>query len=203
MFEFLADMSQKLNTYCIDKKPCNPDELLVQCPHCLEWLHAGCLKERALQDVEAGQKTTARQPKKQSQPSKTKAASTFSARIKGKGDKTRLTILEKQRERIKRKWNVDILCLVCGKLIDEARANPPKKSVPTTPAAQAGDDILNDEKNNTTPTNMSGVDETLIQDGEADSVIGDLDADEDVEINAAPASDTELEGEIAEPSSSN
>jgi hypothetical protein len=168
----------------------------------LEWLHAGCLKERALQDVEAGQKTTTWQPKKQSRPSKTKAASTFSAHINGKGDKTRLTILENQEGRIEREWNVDILCLVCGKIIEEARDNAPKKSVPTTPATQTSGDTLDDDRDNTTPTMMSGMDKTPTQDGEADSVIGDFDADEDVEINAASASDTESRGETAEPSSS-
>jgi hypothetical protein len=205
-------MSQKLNTYCIDRQPSNPDELLVQCPHCSEWLHAGCLKERAIQDVSAGREAIPPQPKKRGRPSKGKTthsksegACTFDAKIKGGADKTRLTIIEKHEGKTKRTWDVDILCLVCGKIIEEARDNALEEPMPTTPAAQVVDDALKveeEDQDNTTLTKVSGVGKTPIQDGEADSVIGDADDDQDVDIKAASTSDTESKGETAEPSSS-
>jgi hypothetical protein len=205
-------MSQKLNTYCIDRQPSNPDELLVQCPHCSEWLHAGCLKERAVQDVSTGQEAIPPQPKKRGRPSKGKTthsksegACTFDAKIKGGADKTRLTIIEKQEGKTTRTWDVDILCLVCGKIIEEARDNALEEPMPTTSATQVVEDALKveeEDQDNTTPTKASGVSKTPIQDGEADSVIGDADDDQDVEIKAASTSDTESKGETAEPSSS-
>ena len=77
--------------------------------------------------------------------------------------------------------------------------------MPTTPAAQVVDDALKveeEDQDNTTLTKVSGVGKTPIQDGEADSVIGDADDDQDVDIKAASTSDTESKGETAEPSSS-
>ncbi|KAG9188755.1 hypothetical protein G6011_07460 [Alternaria panax] len=188
----------KLNTYCIDKQPSNPDELLVQCPHCSEWLHANCLKERALQEIRAKEETTPPKQKKRGRPSKGEAASrqsksarTFDAQIKG-GSKTRLTIMEKHEGKTKRKWNVDIPCLVCGDMIEKAGDAASEKPVsekpaPLTPAAQVGDDALEDDKeeqDNTTPTKTSSVNKTPTKDGDADSVIGDAEDDQDAEIKA-------------------
>lgn len=223
-------MSQKLNTYCIDKQPSNPDELLVQCPHCSEWLHAGCLKERALQDLSAKQVASPPKPKKRGRPSKGELASsqseathTFEAKIKG-GSKTRLTIMEKHEGKTKRKWDVDISCLMCGEIIEKAgedtsekagedasenagEESPEKagedtseKPVTSTPVAQASDDA--DVKDMTTPTKASGVGKTPTRDGDADSVISDADDDQEVEVKDAPTADTESKGETAEPSSS-
>ncbi|KAF7674910.1 hypothetical protein GT037_006673 [Alternaria burnsii] len=196
----------KLNTYCIDKQPSNPDELLVQCPHCSEWLHAGCLKERALQDLSAKQVASPPKPKKRGRPSKGELASsqseathTFEAKIKG-GSKTRLTIMEKHEGKTKRKWNVDISCLMCGEMIEKAEEDVSEKAeedasekpVTSTPAAQASDDA--DVQDITTPTKASGVGKTPTRDGDSDSVIGDADDDQEVEVRDAPTADTESKG---------
>ncbi|KAL1794703.1 hypothetical protein ACET3X_006519 [Alternaria dauci] len=188
----------KLNTYCIDKQPSNPDELLVQCPHCREWLHAGCLKQRALQDLSAKQAATPSKSKKQSRLSKSEIASsqseaarTFEAKMKG-GSKTRLTIIEKHEGKIKRKWNVDISCLMCSKIIEKAGDVASEKPAPSTAAPQIGDDA--DDKDNVTFTKTSGVGDTPIRDGDADSVIGDADDYRQVEIKDAPTTDTESKG---------
>ncbi|CAN9306445.1 unnamed protein product [Alternaria alternata] len=212
----------KLNTYCIDKQPSNPDELLVQCPHCSEWLHAGCLKERALQDLSAKQVASPPKPKKRGRPSKGELASsqseaihTFEAKIKG-GSKTRLTIMEKHEGKTKQKWDVDISCLMCGEIIEKAGEDTSEnagedtsesagedtsekagedtseKPVTSTPVAQASDDA--DVKDITTPTKASGVGKTSTRDGDADSVISDADDDQEVEVKDAPTADTESKG---------
>jgi hypothetical protein len=231
-------MSQKLNTYCIDKQPSNPDELLVQCPHCSEWLHAGCLKERALQDLSAKQVASPPKPKKRGRPSKGELASsqseathTFEAKIKG-GSKTRLTIMEKHEGKTKRKWDVDISCLMCGEIVEKAGEDISEKagedilenageespeSAGEESPEKAGEDTSEkpvtstpvaqasddaDVKDITTPTKASGVGKTLTRDGDADSVISDADGDQEVEVKDAPTADTESKGETAEPSSS-
>ncbi|KAF2464092.1 uncharacterized protein BDR25DRAFT_297165 [Lindgomyces ingoldianus] len=38
----------ELPTHCIDNTPCNPDKLLIQCPHCNTWLHGPCLENDAI-----------------------------------------------------------------------------------------------------------------------------------------------------------
>jgi hypothetical protein len=158
------------------------------------------LEKRALQDVSAKQLATPPKPKKRGRPSKGEAAPTFEAKIKGGASKTRLTVMEKQDGKIKRKWDVDIPCLMCGEIIEKAGDIASEKPTTSTPASRIGDDAL--VVDTITPTKASGVSRTPIQDGEEDSVIGDADDDEDVEIKPAPTSDTESKGETAEPSSS-
>lgn len=38
----------ELPKHCIDQKPCNPDELLIQCDSCEKWLHGPCLEQEAV-----------------------------------------------------------------------------------------------------------------------------------------------------------
>ncbi|KAI4921552.1 hypothetical protein J4E85_008897 [Alternaria conjuncta] len=183
----------KMKTYCIDKKPCNPDELLLQCPQCSEWLHADCLKKRALQDA-------APQLKKRGRPSQVQASTTLDARIKAQDNKARLTILERRGGKPKRKWDVDILCLVCGGMVEEA-SDKAYKEVPETAGSQFGSDISEDDKHDIIPT-ASMVAKPPVQDDDADSVMGDAESDQDVEAKDPPGSDAEIKGETVETPSS-
>ncbi|KAI4648722.1 uncharacterized protein J4E79_009793 [Alternaria viburni] len=183
----------KMKTYCIDKKPCNPDELLLQCPQCSEWLHADCLKKRALQDA-------APQLKKRGRPSQVQASTTLDARIKAQDNKARLTILERRGGKPKRKWDVDILCLVCGGMVEEA-SEKAYKEVPETAGSQFGSDISEDDKHDIIPT-ASMVAKPPVQDDDADSVMGDAESDQDVEAKDPPGSDAEIKGETVETPSS-
>ena len=124
--------------------------------------------------------------------------------------------MEKHEGKTKRKWDVDISCLMCGEIIEKAGEDisenagedtsekagedTSEKPVTSTPVAQASDDV--DVRDITTPTKASGVGQTSTRDGDADSVISDADDDQEVEVKDAPTADTESKGETAEPSSS-
>lgn len=114
---------QALNKYCIDKQPINPDELLVQCPHCSDWLHARCLEQQAIRDIREKHKKRGRPNKRAKANSDDLAAKpSLDAKLSAfDTGKTRLTITENfTSEDNTRQWNVDILCLVCGKVIETA-----------------------------------------------------------------------------------
>ncbi|KAF1833305.1 hypothetical protein BDW02DRAFT_599192 [Decorospora gaudefroyi] len=158
----------KLNTYCVDKQPCNPDEPLVQCPHCSEWLHAHCLEERAALDAyEQDRATPSQAPKKRGRPSKAHAEADISSAFEAKlvpsdTSKTRITITDKRKGQKRRQWDVDIPCLMCGKTIESAGDDAPGDDPsPSTPIAQTGDDALEDQDededaNSPTPDSVFG-----------------------------------------------
>jgi hypothetical protein len=164
-------MSQKLNTYCIDKQPSNPDDILVQCPHCSEWLHAGCLEQRALQDS-ANRMAAPPESKTLSSLRKGEVVHAFSAKITADGSKTRLRIMEKHNGDVEY-WDVDISCLMCGKMIEKAGDVAPEQLVASTPATKVDEDAPT-TKYSAPPPQASGVSDTPIQAGEEeDSVFGD------------------------------
>ncbi|RYN85696.1 hypothetical protein AA0119_g13211 [Alternaria tenuissima] len=164
-------MSQKLNTYCIDKQPSNPDDILVQCPHCSEWLHAGCLEQRALQDsvFDSGGAAICFAL---SSPRKGEVVHASSAKITADGSKTRLTIMGKHNGDVEY-WDVDISCLMCGKMIEKAGDVAPEQLAASTPATKVDKDAPTN-KYSASPPQSSGVSDTPIQAGEEkDSVFGD------------------------------
>ena len=167
-------VSQELNTYCIDKKPSNPDEPLIQCPHCLKWLHAGCLKERALQDS-AKQMATPPGSKTPSRPSKSQAVHSSNAKIKGGASETCLTIMEERNGNTKHSWDVDISCLMCGKMIENAGDVASEQLAASTEV----DENALENKYSASPHQASCVSITPIQDDENDSVMGNEKEEED------------------------
>ncbi|KAL1603978.1 hypothetical protein SLS60_005570 [Paraconiothyrium brasiliense] len=40
-----------LRKYCVDDKPCNPDDDLIQCPSCKIWLHERCIEAAAEKEL--------------------------------------------------------------------------------------------------------------------------------------------------------
>ncbi|RAR15525.1 ebs-bah-phd-like protein [Stemphylium lycopersici] len=208
----------KLNTYCIDKQPSNPDDILVQCPHCSEWLHAGCLEQRALQDS-AKQMAAPPESKTLSSPRKGEVVHAFSAKITADGSKTRLRIMEKHNGDVEY-WDVDISCLMCGKMIEKAGDVAPEQLVASTPATKVDEDAPT-TKYSAPPPQASGVSDTPIQAreeedsvigdddpvigdddpviGDDDSVIGDADGDWNFKTKAAPTSDADLEQSKQQP----
>lgn len=53
-FDITTKKFSELRHICIDKKPANPDEMIIQCSNtaCREWLHVKCIAEQALRDHE-------------------------------------------------------------------------------------------------------------------------------------------------------
>ncbi|CBX95236.1 hypothetical protein LEMA_P023880.1 [Plenodomus lingam JN3] len=124
----------KLNTYCVDKKPSNPDESLVQCPSCSIYLHARCLEEHA------GKAAYKQHAPAQSKKSKDKWRDSFEATLSTSDTKEpRLTVTDKRKRKNNTTWHVDIHCLSCSHLIACAPTTVP---TPSTPSAQ----LLNDDE---------------------------------------------------------
>ncbi|RYN85230.1 hypothetical protein AA0119_g13273 [Alternaria tenuissima] len=166
-----TDRLSKLNTYCIDKQPSNPDDILVQCPHCSEWLHAGCLEKRALQGS-AKQMAAPPESKTLSSPRRGEVVHASSAKITADGSKTRLTIMGKHNGDVEY-WDVDISCLMCGKMIEKAGDVAPEQLATSTSATKVDKDAPTN-KYSASPPQSSGVSDTPIQAGEeTDSVFGD------------------------------
>ncbi|KAH7076374.1 hypothetical protein BKA63DRAFT_281377 [Paraphoma chrysanthemicola] len=152
----------KLRTFCNDKAPCNPDEPLIECPSCSGWLHARCLEEQAVVDALEQYKS----PAKPGRPAKTKknmsrkslVEAAFAARLVIPDlNKVVLTVTDKREGQDSRRWNVDINCLLCKKLIEKAADELP----PQQEAAKAG------PADTVTPST---------EDDDLDSVIGKHDA---------------------------
>ncbi|KAA8616886.1 ebs-bah-phd domain-containing protein [Pyrenophora tritici-repentis] len=177
----------KLNTFCIDKKPCNPDKILVQCPHCSNWLHAECLEKEAVQTVPNTQNSTPMPPpKKRGRPSKGTQADVdpLEAELHSSDTgKTRLTITDNREGQNKRQWDVDIPCLMCGKIIEEADPSTGADNavkLEAEPEPQKEEDA--DDANTTPPLAPS----------EADSVLRDSDADATAPTTTKPSTAPDL-----------
>jgi hypothetical protein len=156
----------------------------VQCSHCSQWLHARCLEVRASED--ALKQTQPRALKKKSRPSKRNKANgedapAFEAQLSTSDtSKTRLTVTDKREGQNNRQWDVDIPCLMCGKIIEKAEDDSPEEAVPQTPVAQTGDDALEDEE----VMDATALDTPFVSNPPV------KDVDQDVAIKEAPTSDT-------------
>jgi len=154
----------KLNTYCLDEKPSNPDERLIQCPSCSGYLHAHCLEECAIDDALKEHniaKTKVSGPKIQHQ-----RKAFFEAEI-STTDELRLTVTDKRKGQKDRHWDVDILCLLCNSIVAEAIAHLP---APTIPVGQSADD----ESEEGEEEEKKEEEEEEEEEGEEMSVVGDV-----------------------------
>ncbi|KAL5113694.1 hypothetical protein ACEQ8H_008423 [Pleosporales sp. CAS-2024a] len=157
-----------LRTICLDKAPCNPDQSVVQCPSCSEWLHSRCLENKAVRDAQAAFESNNNRPKS-SRKSMAKN-NLFTARLatEEKSAITYLTVTKHAPGEEDEHHNVDIHCLVCNALIEAAVSGlQTAENVlnATAPSASAANPSKSKEKKNssvkTEPT-------------DADSVIGPL-----------------------------
>jgi hypothetical protein len=116
-----------LRKVCVDQAPCNPDEGLVQCPSCSEWLHAHCLEDRAAKDAQAKNVTST---KKRNGAPESSAGVEFRARFTtlGESGPTYLTIEDMRPDHDHKRWNVDIKCLMCDQLIEQAAGDLPPEA---------------------------------------------------------------------------
>ncbi|CAO2657058.1 Nn.00g058610.m01.CDS01 [Neocucurbitaria sp. VM-36] len=145
----------KLKTYCVDKAPCNPDEPLVNCPSCKEWLHAHCLEEEAVKDAHKKYKIPLpKQPKGKARAKATEtgneAAITplFTAKFSpiDESGKSKLTVTDKREGQDNRQWDVDVNCLICKKTIEKATdtnndaRERPTSTAPSPPKADAAEE---------------------------------------------------------------
>ncbi len=129
---YLLTISQKLATHCIENTPSNPDEPLVCCPSCKKWLHARCLEEQALKEASTQNGTSpsvsskTKTPKKANKPAEESPTLPYiEAKLSTSASgKTSITITDKRKSEKKRKWKVDITCLLCGELIEKAEDVP-------------------------------------------------------------------------------
>ncbi|KAH9879401.1 hypothetical protein J1614_002841 [Plenodomus biglobosus] len=171
----------KLNTYCVDKKPSNPDEPLIQCPSCSCYLHARCIEERAGKAAYDEHKA-----KQRTNSTKDKHAWRNSFKVElsiTDTDEPRLTVVDKRKGKNNIACDVDIHCLSCGALIAKANANPP---IPKTPASQIVDDdeIEEDEKDASIIPDASSPGAPL---DEANLAIGDIPTPATTDPTSAPA----------------
>jgi hypothetical protein len=118
-----------LRKVCVDQAPCNPDEGLVQCPSCSEWLHARCLEDQAVKDTQA---KNAPLTKKKNGASKASNGGRFRAHFTtlGESGPTYLTVTDMRPEHGNKRWNVDIKCLICDQLIEQAAEDLPPEIAP-------------------------------------------------------------------------
>jgi hypothetical protein len=141
-----------MNTYCVDEKPYNPDEGVVQCPKCSLWLHTRCLQEQAVRDVY--KKDEAQTPKNKGRLSKSAktdddsvAQAPFSAQyITSDDGKGRLTMTDNRRGKRKRQWDVNIYCLACKELIEKVHDEEEVKD------EEPGTDNIDSPTNGTAPS---------------------------------------------------
>ncbi|USP77004.1 hypothetical protein yc1106_04278 [Curvularia clavata] len=128
-----------LKKYCVDKQPINPDELLVQCSHCSEWLHARCLEQEAVRNVSEAYQATSPPLKKNNKHAKANGnlgpELRFDAKLSASDTgKVRLTITDNRLSEDKtrqRDMDVDVSCLMCGKVIERADDSLPSTDLKT------------------------------------------------------------------------
>ena len=130
--------------YCIDKAPSQPDEPLIQCDSCLEWLHASCLEDQAVRNATAA-------PKPRGRPKKTSAAKpsiTATCRESEHGI-VRLTVTTQQSDQPLQDTEVDVTCLMCSKpiaserLAEEHSALPAAEPTPLIDDTSETEDVIN------------------------------------------------------------
>ncbi|RAR06797.1 ebs-bah-phd domain-containing protein [Stemphylium lycopersici] len=198
----------KLNMYCVDKQPINPEELLVQCSHCSEWLHAHCLEERAIANAAAEHNIISPPPpKKRGRPSKAAKAngddpaskSGFAAELSTSDTSNlRLTVTDNRTFEKKRQWNVNITCLMCNKVIEKAE-DPSQPSGAKTSTAHTHGGAVSDEADadGTTAISAQENENPASRDSEVDSVIGTQDPEEDAQTTSAQAEDATVSTPLA------
>jgi hypothetical protein len=125
-----TDYPQPLRPICVDKAPCNPDESVVQCPSCSEWLHAHCLEDQAVQDainehMPENKGSAAKGKKKGARKSSPGEAFTAHLSTIGENGPTHLTVTDKRPRQKNKQWNVDVNCLFCKELIEKASEEVP------------------------------------------------------------------------------
>ena len=219
MLDNLLITQQKLNKYCVDKQPINPEELLVQCSHCSEWLHAHCLEEQAIANAAAEHKIISPPPKKRGRPSKAAKAngddpaskSGFAAELSTSDTSNlRLTVTDNRTFEKKRQWNVDVTCLMCDKVIEKAEDASQSSSAKTSTANTRGGAVNDETDANGTTAGAQEIEDAVSRESERDSVIGTQDPGEDAQTTSAQAEDAttstspataEKQGETVEPSS--
>jgi hypothetical protein len=154
--------------YCIDKAPSRPDEPLVQCDSCLEWLHASCLEEQAVRDAASA-------PKPRGRPRKniTKPTVTATCRESEHGI-VRLTVTTQQPDQPPQDTDVDVTCLMCSKPIASERLPEEHSAAPVVEPAPLTDDTSETE------------DIITVDVSDADATESDLDSDD--ELANEPAS---------------
>lgn len=124
----------------MDKTPCNPDEPLVQCPSCLVWLHGQCLEDSVVRGFALQVMTEAPSgKKKRGRPSSSSSLvpPPFTAHLSTDGatDTTYLTVTDLRPTENRRRFNVDIKCLMCNALIEAAPEEIPPEPSATTAVA--------------------------------------------------------------------
>ncbi|KAF1912633.1 hypothetical protein BDU57DRAFT_583096 [Ampelomyces quisqualis] len=113
-----------LRTICADKTPINPDEDLIQCSSCSEWLHTRCLEDQAVKDAGG---STPNEPAKKKGSRKSSNGVSFTARLTTSTDNgpVYLTVQDRRPGKGNHRHNVDITCLLCKSVIETAPKDLP------------------------------------------------------------------------------
>lgn len=173
---------QELPKYCFDKKPCNPDEVLIQCDSCEKWLHSSCIEKDAVEKeyqkhgIAYTETPSGKTPKKSTKKSGQKLL--FRAKFSTQGG-TKLFIEDHRSGKSKARREIPPKCLLCGELVDQGKhANPTELPYGSLDGPSVGQDV--DATINEMQTSEEDEDESsdevdsMQQDEEsADSVVGD------------------------------
>jgi hypothetical protein len=148
----------KLAKHCVDNKPCNPDDVLIQCDHCKKWLHGSCLEDDAVRKAyqthqitypgdytsqnapnsskrrssgkadEATPKKPGRPKKGESRKSTSPQDLVFSASLSVSGS-VKVTVTDKRPGQESESWESPVTCLLCGELVDQEEPIDDKEKI--------------------------------------------------------------------------
>lgn len=130
----------ELPRHCIDKMPWNPDEPLIQCDGCQEWLHSSCLEDAALRKVYKEHNLGFPEKprgKKGTKKVAIKAPSAFKVQVEVKDNgQTHMTITDLREGPTKATTtSTPIYCLLCDAAVDDGK---PKHDIVDGEPSSAG-----------------------------------------------------------------
>ncbi|PVI08146.1 hypothetical protein DM02DRAFT_154280 [Periconia macrospinosa] len=120
----------ELPKHCIDKAPWNPDEPLIQCASCQQWLHASCIEKAAVEKAykshnlaHPGEKARG---KKGAKKTMVKPPSAFEAHVVvGLDGRTHMSLTDKRAGPTQNTTTEETVhCLFCGAAVDDASTRP-------------------------------------------------------------------------------
>ncbi|KAF2013523.1 hypothetical protein BU24DRAFT_493985 [Aaosphaeria arxii CBS 175.79] len=174
-YDFTAPAPKRLSQlprHCIDKRECNPDEMLIQCDSCLGWLHASCLEQAAVKEayssndleppvVENKDAATKRRgrPKRNGVKRASSTASSqapveqlFSAELTTSQENSlSLTVTDHREGHTGETWQTSpIICLLCAANVERASSELPGGDTIQVASVEQSDEEVSQEASATT-----------------------------------------------------
>ncbi|CAI6277388.1 unnamed protein product [Periconia digitata] len=145
----------QLPKHCIDNTPWNPDEPLVQCGSCHNWLHASCLQDAAVRKLYKEHNLAYPEPTKGKGAKNAQPAAAFQAQVEvTESSLTYMNITDKRVGPTKDvTTKTPIYCLLCNAPVDETKAE--MTNVANDEPASAGIHVNSSHLTPATPPTMS------------------------------------------------